>query len=128
LTDIGLSDAGEERSQNRLSALSAWARRIVAELIEERFGVQLDVTAIGRLLAELDITPQNPLRRAYESDPVAIERWTREEYRLRARAKPIVAKSKRTSASLEGKRATLARRPAPPTTSRPSSRASATRW
>jgi transposase len=70
-----------------------WTRRIVAELIEERFGVKLGVTAIGRLLAELDITPQKPLRRAYERDPVAIERWTREEFpRLRARAKRVGAK------------------------------------
>ena len=67
-----------------------WTRRIVAALIEERFGVQLGVTAVGRLLAELDITPQKPLRRAYERDPVAIERWKREEYpRLRARAKRL---------------------------------------
>jgi len=70
-----------------------WTRRIVAALIEERFGVRLGVTAVGRLLAELDITPQKPLRRAYERDPVAIERWKREEFpRLRARAKRVGAK------------------------------------
>jgi len=70
-----------------------WTRGIVGELIEERFGVRLGVTAVGRLLAELDITPQKPLRRAYERDPVAIERWTREEYpRLRARAKRVGAR------------------------------------
>src|SRR3990172_2817905 len=68
-------------------------RRIVAALIEERFRVRLGVTAVGRLLAELDITPQKPLRRAYERDPVAIERWKREEFpRLRARAKRVGAK------------------------------------
>lgn len=65
-----------------------WTRRVVAELIQERFGVNLGITAVGRLLAELGITPQKPLRRAYERDPVAIERWQQEEYpRLRARAK-----------------------------------------
>jgi len=70
-----------------------WTRRIVAALIEEKLGVQLGVTAVGRLLAELDITPQKPLRRAYERDPVAIERWQREEYpRLRARAQRVGAK------------------------------------
>jgi transposase len=70
-----------------------WTRRIVAALIEERFGVRLGVTAIGRLLAALDITPQKPLRRAYERDPVAIERWKREEFpRLRTRAKRVGAK------------------------------------
>src|SRR5262245_7066435 len=55
-----------------------WTRRIVAELIEKRYDVKLGVTAIGRLLARLDITPQKPLRRAYERDPIAIEKWKRE--------------------------------------------------
>jgi Winged helix-turn helix len=75
------------------SYFGLWTRRIVAALIEEKFGVRLGVTAVGRLLAELDITRQKPLRRAYECDPVAIERWQREEFpRLRARAKRIGAK------------------------------------
>lgn len=70
-----------------------WTRQIVAALIEEKFGVRLGVTAVGHLLAELDITPQKPLRRAYERDPVAIKRWTTETYpRLRARAKRLGAK------------------------------------
>jgi transposase len=65
-----------------------WTRQIVAALIAEKFGVRLGVTAIGRLLAELDITPQKPLRRAYERDPVAIERWKTTVFpRLRAQAK-----------------------------------------
>lgn len=65
-----------------------WTRKIVAALIQEKLGVTLGVTAIGRLLHELGITPQKPLRRAYERDPIAIEHWTRNEYpRLKARAK-----------------------------------------
>jgi transposase len=65
-----------------------WTRRIVADLIEQKFGVTLSVTTVGRLLAELEITPQKPLRRAYERDPGAIEKWQREEFpKLRARAK-----------------------------------------
>lgn len=70
-----------------------WTRQIVAALIEQRCGVRVGVTAVGRLLAELDITPQKPLRRAYERDPVAIKRWTTEVFpRLRARAKRGAAK------------------------------------
>ncbi len=38
-------------------------------------GLRLSLTSVGRLLAELDITPQKPLRRAYERDPGAIEAW-----------------------------------------------------
>src|SRR5205814_3239653 len=47
---------------------------------------------VGRLLAELDITPQKPLRRAYERDPAAIERWKTSVFPgLRARAQRVGA-------------------------------------
>lgn len=69
-----------------------WTRQIVAALIEQKFGVPLGVTAVGRLLAELDITPQKPLRRAYERDPAAIAHWTTTVFpSLRARAKRVGA-------------------------------------
>ncbi len=57
-----------------------WTRRIVTQLIEEKLAVPPGMTAVGRLLAELDTTPQKPLRRAYERDPVAIARWQTETY------------------------------------------------
>lgn len=57
-----------------------WTRKIVADLIRRKMGVTLGVTSIGRLLAALDITPQKPLRRAYQRDPAAIEKWKRAEY------------------------------------------------
>jgi transposase len=69
-----------------------WTRQIVSALIEEKFGIKLGVTAVGRLLAELDVTPQKPLRRAYERDPEAIEHWKTKEFpRLRARARRVGA-------------------------------------
>jgi transposase len=69
-----------------------WTRRIVADLIERRMSKTLGLTAVGRLLAELQITPQKPLRRAYERDPEAVEHWQRVEYpRLRKRAKRLGA-------------------------------------
>lgn len=65
-----------------------WTRKIVSALIAEKLGVTLGLTAVGRLLHELGITPQKPLRRAYERDPLAIENWKRKEYpRLKIRAK-----------------------------------------
>lgn len=69
-----------------------WTRQIVAALIAQKFLVRLGVTAVGRLLAELDITPQKPLRRAYERDPAAIAQWTTTTFpRLRARARRVGA-------------------------------------
>lgn len=65
-----------------------WTRKVVADLIRRKFRIRLGVTAVGRLLARLQITPQKPLRRAYERDPIAIARWQQEEYpALKARAK-----------------------------------------
>lgn len=57
-----------------------WTRRIAQSLIAERMGIHLGLTAVGRLLARLNITPQKPLRRAYERDPRAVELWLRERY------------------------------------------------
>lgn len=65
-----------------------WTRQIVAQLIKEKFGVSLKLTAVGRLLASLEITPQKPLRRAYERDPKAVAEWLEQDYpRLRRRAR-----------------------------------------
>jgi transposase len=70
-----------------------WTRKIVAELIHQKFGVPLGLTAVGRLLARLDITPQKPLRRAYERDEKAVKKWGEEEYpQLRKRAQKYGAK------------------------------------
>src|SRR3989441_3662736 len=70
-----------------------WTRRIVQSLIEQKFGVSLGLTAVGRLLASLEITPQKPLRRAYERDPERIQKWLDHDYpKLRRRAKKHGAK------------------------------------
>ena len=69
-----------------------WTRKIVAEMLKEKFGVILQLTAVGRLLASLDITPQKPLRRAYERDPAAVEKWVGSDYpKLRRRARRLGA-------------------------------------
>lgn len=69
-----------------------WTRAIIAEMIGSKFGVKLGLTAVGRLLASLQITPQKPLRRAYERDPEAVEVWVNTTYpQLRKRAKRLGA-------------------------------------
>lgn len=62
-----------------------WTRSVVAGLIERKFGIRLGLTAVGELLAKLNLTPQKPLQRAYQRDPQAIERWRRETYPAIAR-------------------------------------------
>src|SRR5712691_2319899 len=70
-----------------------WSRRIVQQLIQEKLDVELCLTSVGKLLANLDITPQKPLRRAYERDPRAVQLWLDEAYpKLKKRAKRLGAK------------------------------------
>jgi transposase len=65
-----------------------WTRQIVAKLVADRFGIQLSLASVGKLLATLGLTPQKPLMRAYERDPEAIEAWKRDTYpRIASRAK-----------------------------------------
>jgi transposase len=62
-----------------------WTRSVVADLIARKFAIRLGLTAVGELLAKLDLTPQKPLQRAYRRDPEAIQRWRREIYPAIAR-------------------------------------------
>lgn len=71
-----------------------WTRLIVAELIADRFGITLSLASVGKLLADLGLTPQKPLMRAYERDPAAIAAWKRDTY------PSIVAAAKRDRAEI----------------------------
>src|SRR6202171_1213425 len=57
-----------------------WTRQVVSELIADKFGTELSLASVGKLLATLGLTPQKPLMRAYQRDPVVIEAWKRDTY------------------------------------------------
>jgi len=59
---------------------SLWTRKIIAKLIHRKFKIKMSVTTVGRLLAEIGMTPQKPIRRAYQRDPVAIDKWQKEKF------------------------------------------------
>ena len=70
-----------------------WSRRIVQALIQQRLQIALGLTAVGRLLTRLEITPQKPLRRAYERDPAKVKDWLEQRYpKLKRRAKKLGAR------------------------------------
>ncbi|MBM4369401.1 MAG: winged helix-turn-helix domain-containing protein, partial [Deltaproteobacteria bacterium] len=69
-----------------------WTREAVQRLIEERFGVQLALRTISTYLAKWGFTAQKPVRRAYERNEAAIQRWLEVEYPA------IVARAKRRKA------------------------------
>ena len=57
-----------------------WTREMIREVIRREFGVALSVVSVGRLLGKLGLSPQRPLHRAYQQDPVAVEQWKKEAY------------------------------------------------
>jgi transposase len=69
-----------------------WTREAVCQLLAERFGLSVSVWTAGRYLRNWGFTPQKPVRRAYERDPVAVKRWLAEAYPA------IVRRAKRENA------------------------------
>jgi len=65
-----------------------WTRNAIATLIYQRYAIRLSANSVGRLLAQLGITPQKPLWRAYQQDPERVRQWVEEEY-------PAIAKEAR---------------------------------
>ena len=65
-----------------------WTREAVAWLIEERFGVRVSRMTVGRWLRRWGLTPQKPVRRAWEQNPKQVEQWLKVEYpKVRREAK-----------------------------------------
>jgi transposase len=57
-----------------------WTLAMIREVIRTRFKVRLSEVSVGRLMRTLGFTPQRPLHRAYQQDPVLVQKWRIEDY------------------------------------------------
>jgi transposase len=57
-----------------------WTRRAVQTLIEQECGFEMPIRTVGTYLKRWGMTPQRPLKRAYEQDPKAVAAWVEVEY------------------------------------------------
>jgi len=57
-----------------------WTRHAIGSLIYKRYGIRLSANSVGRLLAQLGITAQKPLWKAYQQDPERVRKWVQEDY------------------------------------------------
>ncbi|MDH3210247.1 MAG: IS630 family transposase [Burkholderiaceae bacterium] len=65
-----------------------WTLAIIRQVIANRFMVKLSEVSVARLMKRLGFTPQRPLYRAWQQDPVLAKRWQDKDYpKIAARAK-----------------------------------------
>jgi len=65
-----------------------WTRKAVMELIKQKTGIMMPIRTVGEYLKRWGFTPQKPVKRAYEQNPKAVQRWLDERYpEIQARAK-----------------------------------------
>lgn len=57
-----------------------WTREAVQELILRKCGVAVSINTVGNYLRTWGFTVQKPVRRAYEQNAAAVQRWRTEEY------------------------------------------------
>ncbi len=71
-----------------------WTRQAVGQLINRLFSIDMPIRTVGEYLKRWGYTPQKPLRRAYEQNPKAVQKWLDEEYPA------IEAKARREKAEI----------------------------
>lgn len=57
-----------------------WTCDMLVDLIKRQFGISLSRSSVSRLLKQLGLSPQRPLRRAYQQNPEAVEQWLKEDF------------------------------------------------
>lgn len=67
-------------SEVGVDSYALWTREAIVALVKKRYRISLPTRTMGHYLKRWGFTPQRPLKRAYERDPEAIERWKRVEF------------------------------------------------
>jgi transposase len=70
---------GKHPDQVALPGL-VWTRPQVRDLIRRWYGVGLSLVSIGKYLRSWRLSPQKPIRKAYEQNPEAVARWLEVDY------------------------------------------------
>jgi transposase len=65
-----------------------WTLPMIRELIKRKYKVSLSEVSVGRILKTLGFSPQRPLHRAWQQDPVLVQNWLNKEFpRIREEAR-----------------------------------------
>jgi transposase len=69
--------------------VALWTRGLIADLIEQKFGVRLSLPTGGRILKKLGMSPQRPAYRAYQQDPEKVRCGSRRPTRRSGPRRPL---------------------------------------
>ena len=69
------------KSPNQLKfEFALWTREIVRSLILRKYNIRLSLKSVGKLLAQLGLSVQRPIRSAYEQQPSLVKKWLDTEF------------------------------------------------
>ena len=71
--------AGKNPDQLKLPGF-LWTRALVRDLIRQQLGIDVGEDTVGRYLRVWGMSPQKPMRRAYEQSDEAVRRWLEVDY------------------------------------------------
>lgn len=71
--------AGKDPRQLRFE-FALWTRAMIRELIRREFGVHLSDVSVGRLLKKIGLSPQRPIRKAYQQDELLVVEWMAKDF------------------------------------------------
>jgi len=57
-----------------------WTRKAVMDLIQRETGISMPIRSVGEYLKRWGMTPQKPVKQAYEQSSKAVQRWLDEDY------------------------------------------------
>jgi transposase len=63
-------------------AFALWTPAMIRTLIQRKFGIKLSLASVGRLLAQMGLTCQKPLTRAFEQDATLVKLWVERKFLL----------------------------------------------
>lgn len=72
-----------------------WTREAVRLTLKKHYKIDIGLSAVGRLLKNLGLTPQKPMKKAYEQSSLKVRVWLKEEY------PKIQSRAKRTGAEIQ---------------------------
>ena len=57
-----------------------WARGLVQKALKQKWNLSLSLPSIGRLLKQLGLSWQKPLKKAYQQDPEKVRKWLKNQF------------------------------------------------